>query len=98
MKKIIEELLQSNFSTYFPEEIADELNPKLADKEYKASQFFEEYGSFITMMHENEVRLKLRKLNNKLGFFVVLTIISLIVTFIVIFILANNLNDIIAIP
>jgi len=79
MKEIIVELLQSNFSTYFPNEIAEEIKPKLADKEYKAKQFFEEYGSFITMIHENEVRLKLRKLNNKLSFFVVLTILSILV-------------------
>jgi len=78
MKKIIEELLQSNFSTYFPSDIAKEIKPKLSDKEYKTKQFFEEYGSFITMLHENEVRLKLRKINNKITFFVVLTVISLI--------------------
>lgn len=79
MKKIIIELLQSNFSTYFPSDLAKEIKSKLADKEYEAKQFFEEYGELVTMIHENYVRLKLRKLNNKVNFFVILTIISIIV-------------------
>jgi len=63
MKRIIANLLQSNFSKVFPEDLAEEIRPKLSDKEYSAKQFFEEYGEIISLLHEQDVRVKLQGLN-----------------------------------
>lgn len=79
MKKIIADLLQSNFSGPFPKDLADEIRPKLSDKQYSAKQFFEEYGNIITLLHEQDLRIKLQKLNNKIGFFVILVVLSILI-------------------
>ena len=76
-------LLQSNFSIVFPKDLADEIRPKLSDKEYSEKQFFEEYGEIISLLHEQDVRIKLQKHNNKIGFFVILVVLCILVAILV---------------
>lgn len=79
MKKIIAELLYSSYSKRFPEELINEIKPKLSDKDYSAKQFFEDYGDMISLLHEHDLRVKLQGLNNKMGFFVVLVVVGIII-------------------
>jgi hypothetical protein len=83
MKKQVSDFIVNNipkqFFIEFPREYIDELKAKLSDENYSLKQFYDEYGFLFNLIYKNDVQQKLNMINNKLGFFIGLIIISIII-------------------
>ncbi len=78
MKKHIIEIASDIFrypSTFEP--LKDDLNKKLLDENYTTNDLMNDYSMIFTIIHNREVRRKLKSINSVLVFFAVLLIISL---------------------
>jgi len=84
MKKLIVEIASDIFKyplTFAP--LKDELNKRMLDEKYTTNDLMDEYSKVFTILHNREVRRKLKSINSVLVFFAVLSIISLAIGFIV---------------
>ena len=80
MKKHIVEIASDIFkypSTFAP--LKDELNKRMLDEKYNTSDLMDEYSKVFTILHNREIRRKLKSINSVLVFFAVLLIISLFI-------------------
>jgi len=84
MKKHIIDIASDIFkypSTFAP--LKDELNKRVLDEKYTTSDLMDEYSMVFTILHNREIRRKLKSINSVLVFFAVLSIIGLVIGFIV---------------